>query len=95
MTKAEKQSWEQERAKGRDRFLLGNIRRGGLPFGILMTLTNFLLALLGHKPAPSFWRLLVIFGFYALFFGSVMGVFIWSNNERDYQEPTEDDGDGG
>jgi len=90
MTKSEKQSWEQERAKGREHFLLSSIRRAGLPFGILMTFSNFVLAFFRHEPPPSTLRLLVMFGFYTLAFGSLMGVSTWSGNEQDYQKPTED-----
>ncbi|HXT42457.1 MAG TPA: hypothetical protein VN887_20790 [Candidatus Angelobacter sp.] len=91
MTKSEKQSWEQERAKGREHFFLSSIRRAGLPFGVLMTLGNLLFAFYRHESIPSVWRLLVMFGFYTLGFGSLMGLSTWSRNELDYQKPTEDD----
>ena len=91
MTKSEKQSWEQERAKGRDHFILSAIRRAGLPFGILLTVGNSLIPFFRHEPTPSFFRLLVMFGFFTLGFGSLMGVSTWSSNERDYQKEIEDD----
>ena len=91
MTKSEKQSWEQERAKGYDHFLLHSIRRAGLPFGILMTLAKILVPLFTHHPVETVWELLVGFGFYVLAFGAMMGATTWRSKERDYQKPTEDE----
>jgi len=92
MTKSEKQSWEQERAKGRDRFLLRHgLLRFGLPFGILMTLGKVLFAVFSHHPVAPIWELFIWFGAYTLILGCVMGLWNWQNNERDYTKPTEDD----
>jgi hypothetical protein len=92
MTKSEKQTWEQERAKGRDRFLLRRgLLRAGLPFGVLMILFKLLIAIFSHEAIAPAWRLLVEFGFYVIGFGGLMGVWSWQDNERDYKKPTEDD----
>lgn len=91
MTKYEKKWWENERAKGYDRFLLRSFLRAGLPFGTLMTLGHILLPKFSHQPIGPIWTLLVDFGFYIVAFGGLMGVWTWQNNERDYKKPTEDD----
>ena len=92
MTKSEKQWWEQERAKGRDRFLLRRgLLRAGLPFGALMIAGKILISVFSHQPISPAWRLLVEFGFYVLGFGALMGVWSWQSNETDYKKPTEDD----
>ena len=91
MTTSEKLSWEQERAKGRDRHLLHSIRRAGLPFGVLMVVGKILISLLTLHPVAPIWRLLVEFGFYVLGFGALMGISSWQNQERDYAKPTEQD----
>jgi hypothetical protein len=91
MTKFEKQWWEQERAKGYDRFLLRSLLRAGLPFGILMTLAHVLWPVFSHQPIPQIYKLLVEFGFYVVGFGAFMGVVTWRGNERNYNKPTEDD----
>lgn len=92
MTNAEKQWWEQERAKGYNRFLLRQgLLRTGLPFGILMTIAAPLIEFLTHRPIKPVWELLAMFGFYTLGFGYFMGTRAWRDNERDYQEPTEDE----
>jgi hypothetical protein len=91
MTKCEKQWWEKERAKGRDRYLLRAVLRAGLPFGILMLVGKILISALSHQPLSPAWRLFVEFGFYVLGFGGLMGVWTWQDKERDYKKPTEDD----
>jgi hypothetical protein len=91
MTKSEKQSWEQERAKGYDHFLLRSLFRAGLPYGILMTLAHILWPYFRHRPVSPIWQLIVEFGLCVLFFGAWMGVCSWRSNERDYTKPTEDE----
>jgi hypothetical protein len=91
MTKSEKQSWEQERAKGYDHFLLHSVLRAGLPFGIVVTLANVVVPFFTHHPMRPVWELLVGFGFLVLAFGAFMGANTWRRNERDYHQPTEDD----
>jgi hypothetical protein len=92
MTKSEKQSWEQERAKGRERFILRRgLLRAGLPFGIFMTLWIVLFPVFINDPIPPIWEILVKFGFYTLGFGLFLGEVTWRGNERDYNKPTEDD----
>lgn len=91
MTKSEKQSWEQERAQGYSHFLLRRLLRAGLPFGILMTLVHVLWPIFRHQTVSPAWQLLAQFGFYVVFFGAGMGVWMWRSKETNYQEPTEDD----
>jgi hypothetical protein len=91
MTKSEKQSWEQERAQGYSHFLLRSLLRAGLPFGILMTLAHILWPIFRHQPISPVWQLLAEFGFYVVFFGAAMGVWMWRSKERNFQQPTEDD----
>jgi hypothetical protein len=91
MTKFEKEWWEEQRAKGYDRFLLRAILRAGLPFGILMTLAAILIPIFSHHAIPSVLELVAKFGFYVLAFGAFMGAATWRRNERDYKKPTEND----
>ena len=91
MTQPEKQEWEQERAKGYDRFLLRSLWKGGLPFGILMTLGRVLWPFFTHRPMAQTWELLVAFGYYVVGFGGFVGAVTWRRNEREYNKPTEDD----
>lgn len=91
MTKSDKQSWEQERAKGYTHFLLHSLLRNGLLFGIVMTLGHILLPMMfRHQPMySSAWQLLVMFGFYVLSFGAGFGAWMWRIKESDYQKQTE------
>jgi hypothetical protein len=95
MTQAEKQSWEQERAKGEGHFVLHeSLIRRGLPFAILMTLGTILVHAFSHHPIYPIDQILAKFALYAVGFGGVMGLMNWRRLERDYQEPTDDDGAG-
>ena len=92
MTISEKQWWEQERAKGRSRFVLreGLLRRG-LPFGVFMIVWCLVIDLLFQSPIEPVWELAVKFGVYTLGFGLLMGSTLWSDRERDFQKETDDD----
>ena len=90
MTASEKQSWERERAKGYDRFLLRSLLRAGLPFGVLVTIIKCLFAIFSGHPISPVSRIMVEFGFYVLGFGGLMGVGTWQRSERDYKKPAED-----
>jgi hypothetical protein len=91
MTKSEKQWWEQERAKGYDRFLLRAVLRAGLPFAILMTVGAVLIPVFTHHPIPSVWDLAARLGFYTIAFGAGMGAMTWRRRELDYRKPPEED----
>lgn len=92
MTLSEKQSWEHVRAKGRDHFILRDgVLRRGLPFGVFMTVAMLLITILTHKPIEPVWKVGVMFAFYTLGFGAAMGGMTWSDREKDYQKPTDDD----
>ena len=91
MTKSEKKWWEQERAKGYDRYLLHSISRRGLPAGILIALFMVVSSWLRHRPTPSFLELFSWFAAFSLMFGSLIGRHNWRDNEQNYQKPTEDD----
>jgi len=91
MTKSEKQSWEQERAKGYSHFLLRSVLRAALSFGILVTVADILWPRFRHQPISPAWLLLVEFGFCVVCYVAWRGVWIWRRKESDYQKPAEDD----
>ena len=91
MTTSEKKSWEQERVKGYDRFLLRSLLRAGLPFGVLMILCKLLFAIFSHHQISPVSRLLVEFGFYVVASGGLMGIQTWQRNEKDCKKPADDD----
>lgn len=92
MTSSEKQRWDQERAKGRSRFVLreGLLRRG-LPFGVFMLGGCLVIDLLSQSPIEPVWKLAVKFGFYTLGFGLFMGSSMWSDREKEFQKERDDD----
>ena len=93
MTHSEKQSWEQLRAKGHDRFILREgLLRNGVPLGLIVTLSMFLYDIFTHTAVTSLWKMAIGFAILVLGFGYGMGETRWRSGERDYQKPTEDDG---
>jgi hypothetical protein len=88
MTHSEKQSWEQIRARGRERFVLcEGILRRGLPLGVVVTVVDYFT----HSTPPPIWELAVKFALLTLASGFCVGIFDWESQERDYRKPTEDD----
>ena len=91
MTKTEKQTWEQIRTKGRDRFILqeGLLRRG-VPFGVLFLLLQIVFMFFWQRSEPVL-AIVARWAFATLGFGAGMGLWEWQSRERDYEKPTDDD----
>ena len=89
MTESERQAWEQERAQGRDRFILrGLLRRAG-PFPAVFTVLLFLSDLLRHNiesPVLELGTLLSMFGAATLVGGWHEGEKIWNSRERELKD---------
>jgi hypothetical protein len=91
MTILEKQRWELERAKGRDRYVLRHgLLRYGLAVGLIVVLVKIVVGIFTHHSVGSIWELLIYFGAFALGFGAFKGAMSWSENENDYNQPAED-----
>ena len=91
MTKIEKQSWEQERAKGYSHFLLRSLLKTCLSFGVLVPIVGILWPRFRHQPVSPAWQLLAEFGFCVVAYVAWRGVWRWRRQESDYQKPTEAD----
>ena len=91
MTESERQAWEQERAQGRDRFILrGILRRAGL-FPAIFTVLWFLSDLLRHNiesPLLEVGTLLSSFGLATLVGGWCEVGKIWYRREREFKDFT-------
>lgn len=88
MTKAQKDSWELERARGRGRFVLKSVLKLGLPFGVWMMVIK---ALLLDGSSASIWEMLAEGGFYIVGFGALMGWINWETTEKEFLDPTEEE----
>jgi hypothetical protein len=92
MTILEKQQWEQERAKGRDRYVLQHgLLRYGLAAGVIVVLVKVVVGISTHHSVGSISELLIYFGSFALGFGAFKGAMSWSENEKNYNLPAEDE----
>jgi hypothetical protein len=92
MTILEKQRWEQERTKGRDRYVLRHgLLRYGLAVGLIVVLVKVVVGIFTHHSGGSIWELLIYFGAFALGFGGFMGAMGWSENEKEFSQPAEDE----
>jgi len=88
MTQSEKQSWEQVRARGRERFVLcEGILRRGLPLGVVVTVVGCF----AHSTPRPIWEVAMEFALLTLAYGFCVGIFDWESQERDYRKPAEDD----
>jgi len=89
MTESEAQAWEQERAQGRDRFILRGIwRRAGM-FSAIFTVLFFLSGLWRHNiesPLLEVGTLLSLFGVGTLGGGWCEGARIWYKREREFKD---------
>jgi len=56
----------------------------------MMMIIVVLVDYFSHSPIEPVWRLAVRFAFFTLAFGLLMGSTSWSNHERDFQKPTDD-----
>ena len=88
MTRSDKQTWEQVRAKGKLHFiLLGIVPRGfkfSLPFTITFVFIDFLAQRLSN-PWLEAKQMGMIFLWLTLVAGWGEGAAIWYQRERDYQ----------
>jgi len=88
MTRSDKQSWEQVRAKGKLHFIVSGMVPRGFKFSIPFTLTFVLIDLLAHR-AGNPWleakQMGVIFLWLTLAAGWGEGAAIWYQRERDYR----------
>jgi hypothetical protein len=94
MTQTEKQSWEQIREKGRQRFILQyGLLKHGLPCGAIVVLFDIIFDLSGKKPITPYelYKLGVEFAFTTLWCGWFLAVSRWQRDERDYQKSSEHD----
>jgi hypothetical protein len=86
MTQEELQRWERTRSEGHERFILRQLLREGVPFGLAVLLCMVVFDIFAHHPIEPVWQLLVDFGFLALVFGYGMGEFRWRRFEREFQK---------
>ena len=97
MTHAQKQSWDQVRARGHGRFILREgFLRWGVPFGAVVTLGPLLYDFITHQPYTPLllpwpvWNFVVDLVLSIMISGYLFGEGNWWMNERNYQKPTED-----
>lgn len=88
MTESERQSWEKERANGRDRFILRGIWKRGIRFAIIFSVVFFGLELLTNNTLSvrlGLWNCLVSMVVMTLAVGWCEGARIWYKREREFQ----------
>jgi hypothetical protein len=89
MTESELQSWEQERAQGRDRFILRGLWRRSLRFAVVFSIVSFVLDLFTHRLLSvglGVWNCLVTIATVTLAVGWCEGASIWYRREKEYSE---------
>lgn len=89
MTESERQTWELERAKGRDSFILQGMWRRAWPFAVTFSVIYFLLEYFtGDLPSVRLgvWNCLVGIAMLTLGSGWCEGARIWYKREREYSE---------
>ena len=88
MTESQRQSWERERAQGRDRFILRGLWRRCIWFGVISSVVVLALELMsGRIPSLSLgvWNCLVMILVVTLGGGWSEGARIWYKREKEYE----------
>jgi cell division protein FtsW (lipid II flippase) len=94
MTESERQSWEQERAQGRDRFILRGMWKRGIRFAIIFSVVSFLIDLLTHRLLSvtlGIWNCVVSAILLALVGSWSEGASIWYKREKEYENDSRHD----
>jgi len=87
MKNFDKQAWDQIRTRGHARFIIRHgLLRWGVPFGLVVTLGQFLYDILTHAATPSLWSMVGSFIFLTLAFGYLSGEMEWRRCEGAYHE---------
>ena len=89
MIESERQSWERERAQGRDRFILRGMVRRGIRFALIFSIVYFGLELLtGHALSVrlGLWNCLIAIVLLTVGVGWCEGASIWYKREREYSQ---------
>ena len=89
MTESERQSWEQERAQGRDRFILRGMWRRGIRYAIIFSVIFCVLQFSTGYMASlrlAVWNCLVMIAALTVGGGWCEGASVWYKREREYSE---------
>jgi hypothetical protein len=91
MTESELQAWKQERAQGRDRFILRGMLRRGVRYAATFSVAYFLVVFFRHGKVAAFselWFILPMFAILVLGVGWCDGASIWYKREREFKRLT-------